>query len=127
MKIRCDCGDVISDTTNSLPYKCDLLPDDGYWENIHEPIVKGMVEFVSAIATGKRDEWLDKYFGTGYPRDVNDESVVSDFIGARMSLGPTAYQCTTCGMILIPKSAGKGYAGFAPVDDEWRNILSWRK
>ena len=127
MKIRCDCGHVISDTTDSLPYKCELLPDDGYWENIHEPIVRGILDFASAMVKGCREEWLAQYFGAGYPRDLDDESVISDFIAARMSLGPTAYQCTDCGMILIPKRSGNGYAGFSPVDDDWKNILSWRR
>ncbi len=127
MKIRCDCGHVISDTTDSLVYKCDLLPDDGYWENIHEPIVRGILDFASAIATGRRDEWLGQYFGPEYPRDLDDESVISDFIAARISLGPTAYQCTACGMILIPKPSGNGYTGFSPIDDDWKNILSWRR
>ena len=126
MKMRCDCGHVISDTTDSLPYKCDLLPDDGYWENIHEPIVRGVLDFASAIASGHRDEWLRRYFGAGYPRDLDDESVISDFIAARISLVPTVYQCTNCGMILIPKRSGDGYAAFCPVDDDWKNILSWR-
>jgi hypothetical protein len=128
MKIRCECGYVISDTSDNLPYKCGLLPDNGYWENVHEPIVRGIVDFVKAIATGKRDEWLSKHFGAGYPRDLDDESVISDFLAARMSLGPTAYQCTNCGMILIPKLSPKmGYAGFSPVDEEWKNILAWRR
>ena len=126
MKIRCDCGHVISDSTDGLPYKCDLLPDDGYWDNVHEPIVQGVLDFAQAIASGDRDGWLARHFGVGYPRDLDDESVISDFIAALTSRGPTAYQCTECGSILIPKRDGTGYLGFRPVDDDWRDALSWR-
>jgi hypothetical protein len=127
MKIRCDCGNVISDTTDSLPYKCNLLPDDGYWDHVHEPIVRGILDFASAIRTGNRDDWLDRYFGSGYPRDLDDKSVISDFVAARVLRAPTAYQCTACGMLLIPKVTGDGYAGFSPVDEDWHDIFSWRK
>lgn len=127
MKIRCDCGHVISDGTDSLSYKCELLPDDGYWDNVHQPIVDGILDFAASVAAGDRDGWLSRHFGDGYPRDLDDPSVISDFIGARISRGPTAYQCTECGMILIPKPSGHGYLGFKPVDDDWGNALSWRK
>ena len=127
MRIRCDCGHVISDTTDSLRYKCDILPDDGYWDNIHQPIVEGVLAFVAAAKAGNRNEWIAQHFDDGYPRDLDDESVISDFIGARISRAPTAYQCTECGMILIPSTTNDGYAGFSPVDDDWHDVLAWRK
>jgi len=129
MKIRCDCGHVISDSTDHLPYKCELLPDDGTWENVHEPIVQGLLDFAQSIAPGDREGWLSRHFGEGYPRDIDNESILSDFIAARLLRGLTAYQCTVCGMVLIPKRNGDGYAGFSPVDEVgvWRDIFSWRK
>ncbi|WP_425395988.1 hypothetical protein [Aeoliella sp.] len=127
MKLRCDCGNVISDSTDNLPYKCNLLPDDGYWDNIHQPIVQGVLDFATAIQKGTKEEWLTKYFGEGYPRDLDDASVISDLVGTQLSRGPTAYQCAECGMILIPSTTKNGYAGFAPVDDDWHDVLAWRK
>jgi hypothetical protein len=127
MKIRCDCGHVIRDQTDSLPYKCDLLPDDGYWDHIHEPIIKAVVDFAQSVAKGDREGWLSRHFGNGYPRDLGDESVLSDLIAGLMTCAPTAYQCTECGNILIPKRDGSGYLGFQPLDDDWRDALSWRK
>ena len=127
MKIRCECGHVICDQTDSLPYKCDLLPDDGYWDNIHQPIVDGILDFVKAIAEDDRSGWLSRHFGAGYPQTLDDSSVISDFIAARMSLGPTAYQCVECGMMLIPNPNSNGYLGFKPIGDDWAGALSWRK
>ena len=128
MKIRCDCGHVIRDQTDSLPYKCDLLPDDGYWDNIHEPLINAMADFARSIADDDRDGWLKRHgFGEQYPRDLDDASVISDFLSGLMTNAPTAYQCTECGMVLIPKKNGEGYLGFRPVDDDWGNALSWRK
>ena len=129
MKIRCDCGHIISDGTDHIPYKCKLLPDDGVWENVHEPIVQGLLDFTRSIASSDREGWISRHFGKGYPSDIDNESLVSDFIAARMLRGPTAYQCTECGMVLIPKRNGDGYAGFSPVDqaDVWRDIFSWRE
>jgi hypothetical protein len=127
MKIRCDCGHVISDSTDSLPYKCDLLPDDGYWDNIHQPILDSVLDYARCVAAGDREGWLSRNFAENYPRDSKDESILSDLISAVMSRVPTAYQCTECGNILIPKRDGSGYLGFQPLDDDWRDALSWRK
>ena len=127
MKTRCDCGHIICDQTDSLPYKCDLLPDDGYWDNIHEPLIMAVVDFAHSVASGDREGWLSRHFGDGYPRDLDHESVLSDLIAGLMTRAPTAYQCTECGNILIPKRDGSGYLGFQPLDDDWRDALSWRK
>lgn len=125
MKIRCDCGHVIRDQADSLPYKCNLLPDDGYWDNIHEPIVKAVIDFASTVTTRDREGWLSRYFGDEYPRDLDDESMISDLIAGLMTRAPTAYQCTECGNILIPRPDGTGYLGFQPLDVDWRSALSW--
>ena len=127
MKIRCDCGHIIRDQTDSMPYKCDLLPDDGYWDNIHEPFIKAVVDYARSVASGDRDGWISRHFGDEYPRDLDDESALSDLLSALMSRAPTAYQCTECGNVLIPKRDGSGYLGFQPLDDDWGNAFSWRK
>ena len=81
-----------------------------------------MLEFAKSIADGERDGWLSRHFGEGCPRDLDDKSVISDFICARTSMGPTAYQCTECGSIFMPNSDGEGFAMFKPVDDVLNHV-----
>jgi hypothetical protein len=126
MKFKCECGHVIADQTDSLPYKCDLLPDDGTWDAFHWPIVLAMVEFAKSTANGDREGWLSRHFGTEYSRDLDDKSVISDLISGYMSRLRTMYQCTECGSLFIQKRLGGEFVMFKPADDDWHDILTWR-
>ena len=126
MKFQCKCGHLICDQTDSLPYKCDILPDDGWWDNFHWPIVLAMVDFANSIAAGDREGWLSRYFGSDYPRNLDDKSVVSDLIAAYTTKLRQIYQCTECGSLFIRKTLGGEFVMFKPVDEDWRDILTWR-
>ena len=127
MKFRCECGHVIRDQTDDLPYKCDLLPDAGYWDNIHQPIVKFAADLAAAIADDDRDGWITRTFGSDYPRNLDNASMLSDLLAATMTRAVTAHQCTECGCLYISRSANDGFHCFRPVDDDWRGAISWRK
>lgn len=125
MKFRCECGHIIRDQTDSLPYKCDILPDDRTWDAFQWPIVLAMVDFAKSTASGDREGWFSRHFGPEYPRDLNDESIVSDLISGHMSKLRSMYQCTECGSLFIQKTLGGEFVMFKPVDEDRQNILTW--
>jgi hypothetical protein len=126
MKFRCECGHVIYDQTDRLPYKASLLPNQS-WARFQAPIYKALTEFAQALSNGTRDGWIVRYFGPAYPRDLDDESVISDFMGRYFGRLRAVYQCEQCGAIFIEKVPGAPFVMFRPTDDDWRGILAWRE
>ncbi len=125
MNFLCKCGHVIRDQTDSLTYKADLLPDNGGWDNFHEPIVKGILDFARSIAADDRKGWLSRNFGPDYPRDLDDEATVSDFLSRFECALRKIYQCTECGALFIEKSKGGEFVMFSPAGEDWKGILKW--
>lgn len=126
MRFRCECGHVIYDQTDNLPYKAFLLPD-GSWDRFNAPIHKAMLEYARAISSGTRDEWIARYFGPSYPRDLDDESVLADFLERHIGRLRTIYQCDKCGALFFAKGRDEPFVMFRPAEDDWRDILAWRE
>ena len=96
MKLKCNCGNVISDGTDALPYKGYILADEDLF-----PTFDRLDQLLTTV--GDRGHVVDE-----------------DFTDARRSHPPTRqiYQCSDCGRILIWDSAISGAFSFRPEDDD---------
>lgn len=125
-KLGCECGSVIYDQTDFIPYKGSIIRDQDD-ERVYDGIAADVAAFIEAVAQGRRDEWIGGYFRRGYP-PVDDESVVADIIARHvLKRRLTVYQCTGCGRIKIQEgSRSNMFSSFSP--DEWqtggRSILA---
>ncbi|MBI3650379.1 MAG: hypothetical protein HY231_04960 [Acidobacteria bacterium] len=104
-KLGCDCGGIISDTTDNIPYKGAIIRDQDE-EILYQNISKDINAFIDALLQDKRAEWIRSYFSLGYPvESIKNEEVVSDILsGHTIRAELDLYQCMECGSIKIQES-----------------------
>lgn len=124
-KLGCVCGHVIADNTNSLPYKGQLLKDQD-WEPFWDTVAVELAAFADAVAAGKRQEWIDKHFLSGYPRDLPHADVISDYlINLWCHYRLTLYECESCGRLKIQESAASNvFLSYTPGDGIHHGVLA---
>ena len=120
--VRCDCQHVIRDTTDNLPFKARFLPDQNDIPFM-ETITKDLAELVDLASKGRREEWIAKHFLKGYPLDIPDVSVISDYLSGQISAHfGLAYQCDECGRLLIYRDTKSHARVFVP-NGEWKGTF----
>jgi hypothetical protein len=115
-KLGCECGNVISDTTDNIPYKGVIIRDQDVERVFYDGIANDINEFIEAISQGKREEWMREYFLSGYPfSEVNNLGVISDIISLHfIKRELDIYQCMSCGSIKIQNgSSSNMFSSFA--------------
>lgn len=120
-KLGCKCGNVISDTTDDIPYKGVIIRDQDMERVFDDGISKDVDEFIKAISQGKREEWVRGYFLSGYPfSEVSNLEVISDIISRRfIERKLDVYQCMSCGSVKIQNdSSSNMFSSFAA--EEWQ-------
>jgi hypothetical protein len=123
-KLRCDCGHVIVDQTDFLPYKASLLADEdseAFWTELS----RGLAELLVAVREGRREEWQRAHLSGPPLLELTDEELISDFMA---SLGlrymRTSYQCEGCGRLLVEDPRrDNGYLAFVPEGGEPRGSV----
>lgn len=117
-RLGCECGGVIYDQTDFIPYKGDIIRDQDK-ERVYDTIAMDINAFIEAILQGKREEWIGSYFLIGYPQ-VDNLSVVSDIIARHVIRRElTILQCMQCGSIKIQNSSRSNMFSSFTVR-EWR-------
>lgn len=126
--VRCSCGHHWSET---------VIPAEGYanhgWimrdqdrEAYYGDTAKQIAEFIDAVVSGRRDEWIRQKFGAGYPTELENADIVDDI----MSLGRKelfVFQCESCGRLWVQEAPFEGnYQPFKPEGD-WKDILAVHK
>jgi hypothetical protein len=122
VKFHCDCGHVIRDQTDNLPYKASLVRDREQWE-FAGGIRETVASFLHAVLDGRRNEWIAA--NMGYSPEMADESVVSDLI-CRFEIRhmTNVYECEQCGRLFVaPKSAGEPFFVFIPAQGRYCGAL----
>lgn len=126
MKFRCTCGHIISDDGLSDHIKGRIVREQSFYAAYEQP-AESVAEFIQAIATGKRTEWIEKFYGQSY-FEISDSSVVFDIMDyARLRTALVLYQCEECGRLYIerePRQASGTLRAFKPEDPDWRGTLS---
>lgn len=100
---KCDYGHVIHDSLYPCPSVGYLLwqpEDNSQSEERH----RAVTDFLQAVGSGRKAEWLRGYFGDEYPSDLNDASAIDD-IYSKVSLdkGHYVYQCPTWERLYVQK------------------------
>ena len=76
---------------------------------------------VAAVRSGEREKWIAQNFLEGYPRNVDDEALISDFVGRYVSqLMRLAYQCQHCGRLLLEDLDNEAHFRFFQPEHEKR-------
>lgn len=120
-KLRWECGNVISDTTDNISYKGLIIRDQDVERIFDDGIAKDINELIEAISKGERENWIREYFLSGYPfSDVSNLDVISDIISRSfVERKLDVYQCVNCGSIKIQtSSASNMFSSFAA--EKWQ-------
>lgn len=124
-KLGCPCGHTISDTTDSLPYKGDVLPDEHHIEFFE--VADQIASYIQAARTGATSAWLkEQGFAKPYiDLKLSDADIVNDLIHTRfLRLIRSIYECEACGRIHIETSNANRFRSYAPDNGAVNSILT---
>lgn len=111
MRFECECGHVVRDQTDYLPYKAAVLRDEDlerYWDAMHYDLAA----YISAVRDGKGAAWAAEHLGQGRPVG-GDESVIQTItIGAWIRYFVHAYECEQCGRLYVERERGDRMSRF---------------
>lgn len=122
--LRCRCGHTIRDKHDFLPYKAEVRRDqDAEW--FWETTCNELALLVDAARTGERERWIAKHFLPGYPLDVPDDGLISDFLSMLDNkIMSQVYECEVCGRLWVQKQPGvNAYYSYAPDTDDVNRVL----
>jgi hypothetical protein len=123
-KIKCECGHVIVDQTDSLDYKGYILPDNQL-EKLSRVLTESIDSLIEAIKGGKRAEWITENFSKEYPRDLNDSSMIHDLMTHQLvNTTQDIYECLNCRRILIQIGQTHEFKTFSPDKKGDQGILA---
>ncbi|WP_339471122.1 hypothetical protein [Pseudomonas sp. EL_65y_Pfl1_R83] len=120
-KLGCKCGHVITDQTDSLPYKASLLRDEvenEFWEEVHGELKS----FVAAAESGDKVAIAEKFGELTPLLSATDElqGRISSIYIHRMS---TAYECQNCGRLWVQRDASERFVYYVPEKGAYAAIL----
>lgn len=122
MKLKCKCGYIIRDQKSDLPYKGEIIRDQSF-ENFYEAPSRMAGEFIQAIKDGKRDEWIEFFYGRKL-KLTDSEVIFGIYDRASVQNGVMILQCEYCGRIFIQKEPkDSGFVCFKPEDNDCKGIL----
>jgi len=98
-KLLCDCGHVIVDQTDDLPYKAEFIPAQ-LEEEIFTALEPAIIDENSMESIAGRVSWV------------------------YASRSRSMYQCENCGRILLQRGKKNSFASFVPEDAHGRGILA---
>ncbi|KXX69236.1 hypothetical protein [Flammeovirga sp. SJP92] len=125
-QLKCKCGNVLSDVSDSLPYKGEIIPDRAFY-NFLDKVENFIETLIEATNSGKRIEWIRKHFSSlSYPEDLDDTQMLCDIHGNYYSkIKKDIYQCDKCNRLWIQQNNTETFISFVPESDgdEWSNVL----
>ena len=120
-KFKCECGHIIRDQTDSLPYKGEIIRDK-HWGEFYGRISRTVAEFMAACSAGQRSQWTMKFYSA--PADspvvsMDDESIVSDIITyASVACCLAVFQCEECARLYVSRTPEKwDFVKFVPTEN----------
>ena len=122
MEFKCTCGHLVADETDGIPNKAKLVPDIEF-ETYSDKADAAIVDFITSIMDGRREEWMSRHFTEGYPTDLSNAEMLGDILDW-IYLGQTkeVYQCDNCGRIWIEKDGVN--MSFMPEGEGSKGILN---
>ncbi|GCE09498.1 hypothetical protein [Dictyobacter aurantiacus] len=124
MKFQCDCGHIIRDQTDYLPYKATFIPDEDE-EAVFGAVTRSLEAFIIARESGKQDDFLRVRFGEGYLQALTTHDILSDLLIELTRSARFIYECEICGRVFIQKQSeyGKNVYGTYIPEDNIRGVL----
>jgi hypothetical protein len=114
-RLVCECGHVIVDQRDFLPYKATFYSDQDT-EACFDELVQDIAKFIEAREQGRQDEFLEGDFSKNYPKNLNLSSIINDImIGYEVAFGRTMYECEQCGRLWMQTEPGTNeYVSYLP-------------
>jgi hypothetical protein len=123
-KFRCKCGHVIVNITDDLPYFAVLLRDQDK-DRFYDTVARELARFAAAVKADQRETWIAEHFLAGYPRDLSDEDVISDFLWGPADLMSGVYECERCGRLWVQRQPGaEERIAYTPEDGRPHRLLA---
>lgn len=124
-KLRCPCGHVIVDNSDSIPYKARILPDEkeaAFFKRIEEAL-RALLEVNSAPA---RERWLARFGFGSLPARVTSVEMCLDLVSSLLAeLSLDCYECTACGRVHVERRAERNvFSAFVPDGGAYESLLS---
>ena len=121
-KLTCNCGHVIRDQSDNLPFKGQILKDQDRGD-FCENTSQAFVEYVSAIRSGNLDSWLEKWPWLRGATDRRVFSTLLDLFWLRYKVD--VYECEACGRLMVQdRTDSQTFVPFTPEHDAKGRILS---
>jgi len=100
--ILCACGNVFKDLYDYNPSKGNLIRNQDY-DSFQRYLAEKLADFVDAVKTGKRDQWIKKHLPElPNTAEVDDVTIINLFIDfQQLKCGLRVFECPSCGRILI--------------------------
>jgi hypothetical protein len=123
-RFRCRCGHLIIDITDDLPNKAAVLRNqDTDW--FYDTVARELARFAAAVRADQRETWIAEHFLAGYPRDLSDEDVISDFLCGPADLMSGVYECERCGRLWVQRQPGADeWIAYTPEDARPHRVLA---
>lgn len=80
MKMRCECGEIITDQTDNLPYKAHFIPDQEWFG-----MFDAMDRVITDVAAGR----------------TSTEDAHLAILRAHLAASRHMYQCRKCGRLIV--------------------------
>jgi len=124
-KLSCKCGHVIRDTHYDLPYKGHVRRDQDD-EYSFDVVTRELALLTEAIASGQRDEWIDRNFLPGYPHDDSTEGLISSYLsGFDERFVLQTFECENCGRLWVQKQPqANSYFSYSPDSACFNKVLA---
>jgi hypothetical protein len=125
-KLGCECGHVIRDQTDNIPYKGHVLPDVKN-NTFFDWLVEETQSYVEAAQAGRVEQWL---LERGYTQDyvnlrLSHGDVLHDHIHSQFcKLKRDLYECEACGRIYMQTLEENQFVGYAPDNGKVNAILA---
>jgi hypothetical protein len=119
---RCKCNHVIDDKYADLPYKGYLYADQD--QDRRQSAFEHIADFVTAREHGMQEQFLTRFFGEPYPKDLNVAEVVSDIFD-KITGGTESplYECEQCGRLWLDSNRSETLLTYQP-EQETRGVLN---
>jgi hypothetical protein len=119
----CHCGNIISDVDYSVQTEGHLI---GFhtWVANDEKSTAQTADFLDAVRNQKREEWIERKFGSQYPQELSDAQIISD-IWMRNECSLSVAECSQCGRLWIQTAPETNeYRSFSPDEPGYHRVLA---
>ena len=122
-KFKCNCGNIISDTSDYLPYKAALI-NDKVEESFFEEVSSEAKSLMEASVSGNLEKWKQKHYNDVGPWSLEPEEIFYSALSSIYLKHFTCiYECQECGRLWVQKKGSETFLPFLPESNKYEGIL----